>query len=179
MVTLTVLATALTALFVTGSNAQVDQQRRFEAQTRARVALDVLRRDLHYACRVDVNPVLGSIGASITLWFTDSAAHTPDPLGACVHSAGNSAYDVKVSWCTSGSGTRWALYRATGATCSSVGSTRYADYLTSGTVFAYVAPTSTARGRLHVDLPVNPYTGRATDAYTLSDDIALLDTQRL
>ena len=39
----------MTTLFVSASNAQVDQTNRFEAQQEARLALDSLRREIHCA----------------------------------------------------------------------------------------------------------------------------------
>ncbi|MDX6543114.1 MAG: hypothetical protein QOK32_717, partial [Gaiellaceae bacterium] len=44
-----VVMSALTALFVQSSNAQIDMNARFNAQSHARVALDRMRKDLHCA----------------------------------------------------------------------------------------------------------------------------------
>ena len=179
MVLLGTITTALTTLFVSGSNAQIDQQHRFEAQETARVALDKLRKDAHYTCRLTVNSVTAPIGASTTLWFTDQTERgLQDPVGTCVHTAANSSYDITVTWCTSGSGARWALYRKIGASCSTSGAVKWADYLTSGNPFAYVAASPSSLARLHIDLPVNTNPTRSTQRYELSDDIALLDTVR-
>jgi len=170
---------ALTTVFVSGSNAQVDQQSRFQAQETARVALDQLRQDAHYACRLAVNSVTAPIGASITFWFTDQTNRGPyDPVGTCVHTAPNASYDIKATWCTSGSTTRWGLYRNTGTSCGAAAGVKWADFLTSGAVFSYVAASSNLLGRLHVDFPVNTTPTKPTRGYRLSDDIALLNTVR-
>ena len=49
---LAIVIGALTQLFVSGTNAQVDLTRRFEAQQDARLALDALRREIHCASGV-------------------------------------------------------------------------------------------------------------------------------
>src|SRR5918999_776283 len=92
---LTVL-TALTALFASGAKAELDANRRFEAQQEARLAVDRMRREIHCASAVALD--------------------------------------------------RYRLRRA---------GTRIADYVTASYVFSYVAPSTSTRGRLTVDLPVN------------------------
>jgi prepilin-type N-terminal cleavage/methylation domain-containing protein len=180
MVILGVVIGGITRVFVSGSNAHADERHRFEAQETAAVALDRLRRDAHYACRLDVNAAIAPIGSSITFWFEDQTPRgVYDPVGTCGHTAANSSYDIKTTWCTSGSGTRWALYKQTGATCSASTGQQWADYLTSGTAFSYSAASSSARARLHVDLPVNwRVTAQQNESYQLSDDLALLNTTR-
>src|SRR5262245_11828685 len=101
VVILSVVVGALTTLFVSGSNAQADTQRRSEVKQAAAVALDRLRRDAHYACRLDFNAVSPPIGSSVTFWFEDQVSRGAyDPVGTCVHTAANSSYDIKVTWCT-------------------------------------------------------------------------------
>ena len=41
------IVTALTALFVTGAKAELDANRRFQAQQSARIAVDRMRREIH------------------------------------------------------------------------------------------------------------------------------------
>jgi Tfp pilus assembly protein PilW len=196
LVTIAVLGLVIggiTTVFVSGSHSQATEQHRFEAQETARVALDKLRRDVHYACRADVPATPGAArtfsGSAVTLWFADQTSRgVYDPVGTCVHTAANSAYDIKVTWCTAASGTRWALYRQSGATCSAGGGEMWADYLTSGTAFTcYVGQNSSTcssatpgvRARLHVDLPVNTRpTAQQNEGYQLSDDLALLNATR-
>jgi hypothetical protein len=120
------------------------------------------------------------IGSSVTLWFEDQVSRGAyDPVGTCVHTAPNSAYDIKVTWCTSGGGARWALYRQAGATCVASAGQKWADYLTAGTAFSYAPAGPGARARLHVELPVNTRAAaQQAGTFRLSDDIALLNTTR-
>jgi hypothetical protein len=53
-----------------------------------------------------------------------------------------------------------------------------ADYLTSGTIFTYSAPSTTALGRLTVNMPVNVYPNEAWKSWRLNADIVLRNTQR-
>jgi prepilin-type N-terminal cleavage/methylation domain-containing protein len=157
MVILLAILGALTTIYVQGSRAELDLNKRFRAQIDAGVALDRLRRDVH--CADDLTPT--GAAASITL-----------TLPAQCTGAGT------ISWCTVGSGTRYALYRASGSTCDATAKL-YADYLTSGTVFDYTAPVAgTSLGKLHVDLPVNVDPTRSVDRYELIDDIVLRNTSR-
>jgi prepilin-type N-terminal cleavage/methylation domain-containing protein len=160
----------LTTVFVSGSNAQVNEQHRFNAQEEAGVALDKLRADAHYACQVSLNAVGAPLGSSVTLWF-------PDQSGTCLHSSPSA--DVEVTWCTSGSGIRWGLYRQAGSSCGASTGEQWADYLTSGAAFAVSPADSSALARLHVDLPVNTRPdAQQREGYQLSDDIALRNTTR-
>ncbi len=153
----TILA-ALTTVFVQGSNAELALNRRFQAQLNATVALDRLRRDVH--CASSITPVGASSSITLTL-----------PSG-CSSGSGS------VSWCTVGSGSRYALYREAGATCSASGKP-YADYLTAAAVFTYSEPVAaTSLAKLHVDLPVNIEPSKPTDAYELVDDIVLRNSLR-
>ena len=79
--------TALMALFVQGTNAEVDMNNRFQSQQEARLGLDRLKRDVHCASALNQATATSSF---VTLT-------TP-----CV--SGGS-----VSWCTAGSGTRYGL----------------------------------------------------------------------
>ena len=49
LVILTIVLGGLTALFVSATRAEVDMQKRFEAQQEARLAMDALRREVHCA----------------------------------------------------------------------------------------------------------------------------------
>jgi hypothetical protein len=57
-------------------------------------------------------------------------------------------------------------------------STTIADYLTSGNVFSYVAPSTSALGKLHLDMPVNVNVAEAWKTWRLRTDIVLRNTQR-
>ena len=152
----TVLA-AITSVFVAASRAEVDMNQRFRAQQEARLALDKLRREVHFACKL----ALGSSPPSVTLSLR----------GDCVTGAGTA------TWCTVGSGTRWALWRYAGAACSGSG-IKSADYLTRGDIFSYTAASPASRAKLHVELPVDVDTTDSKRAYALRDDLVLRNTDR-
>lgn len=153
---------ALTQLFVSASTAQVDMTRRFEAQQDMRLALDKLRREIHCANNVTGSPPTSSIVIS---------------LGSYCPTNGTGA-DVDVTWCTTGSGSRFALWRYNGAACSGIGR-KEADHLTIDEVFtAYAPPASGALGKLSVLLPVDVDPTDAKQSYVLKDDIALRNTLR-
>jgi prepilin-type N-terminal cleavage/methylation domain-containing protein len=153
---------ALTQLFVSASTAQVDMTRRFEAQQEMRLALDKLRREIHCANEVTGSPATSSIVIA---------------LGSYCPTNGTGA-DVDVTWCTKGSGQRFALWRYNGTACSGTGR-KEADYLTIDKVFtAYAPPASGGLGKLSVLLPVDVDPSDAKQSYVLKDDIALRNTLR-
>jgi type II secretory pathway pseudopilin PulG len=149
----TVMA-GITTIFVSGSKAEGDVNRRFQAQQDTRLALDRIRRDLH--CSSDTNPYAQN---AITLKST---------------SCGD------VSWCTAsvaGPITRYALYRQTGTTCSAATGTRVADYLTTGNVFTSFTHTTGKLAALTVDFPVS-LKGTRIGRYELKDTIYLRNSTR-
>lgn len=163
---------ALTSLFVSGTNAQLDQNRRFEAQIAATVALDRLRKDVHCASTIDP-----ATSTAITLSL---------PSG-CPGGGGS------VQWCTQAfSGSRYRLYRTTGSTacdssCLPVTLTetaadrcaRYADYITVENAFTYYVPVqSTSLAKLDVNLTINLVPAKTVYAYPLSDQIVLRNSLR-
>jgi prepilin-type N-terminal cleavage/methylation domain-containing protein len=153
---------ALTQLFVSASTAQVDMTKRFEAQQEMRLALDKLRREIHCANKVTGSPATSSIVIS---------------LGSYCPTNGTGA-DLDVTWCTTGSGQRFALWRYNGTACSGTGR-KEADYLTIDKVFtAYAPPASGGLGKLSVLLPVDVDPSDAKQSYVLKDDIALRNTLR-
>lgn len=147
---------AVTVLFVSASTAEIDLQQRFEAQQSARLALDKLRRETHCASAASV-----ATASSVTLTL---ATYCPTGSGS-------------VTWCTVGSGTRYALRRKVGATCDAAG-VKWADYLTTGNVFSYTAQSTTSLAKLHVDFPVNVKPSNSVRAYRLVDDIVLRNSTR-
>jgi prepilin-type N-terminal cleavage/methylation domain-containing protein len=147
---------SLTTLFVHASNAELDLNNRFQAQQNARLALDKLRREGHCASQASV-----ASSSSVTLTL---GSYCPTGNGS-------------VTWCTVGSGTRYALYRKTGGTCNATG-VRWADYLTTGAVFAYTAQSTTSLAKLRVDFPINVKPKKSVDSYELVDEIALRNSLR-
>jgi hypothetical protein len=140
----------------------LDMTRRFAAQQDMRLALDKLRREIHCANNVAGAPPTSSIVIS---------------LGSYCPSNGTGA-DVEVTWCTKGSGGRFALWRYNGTACSGTGR-KEADYLTIDQIFtAYAPPASGGLGKLSVLLPVDVDASDAKQRYVLKDDIALRNTLR-
>ena len=158
MVIMTVVFAGITTVFVAGSKAQSDQERRFQAQVTTRLALDKIRRDIH--CASDVTP------------FATTAVTLKVPSGC----------GGDVSWCTaavSGYTSRYRLYRQAGATCDSTG-VMVADYLTSGDVFPAFAHATgcLCLASLQVDFNVS-VTGTSVGAYDLTDTIFLRNSTRI
>ena len=149
---------AIATLFTSGSNAEVDLNLRFSSQTEARLALDTFRREVHNAC-----------SATVTGGGTTVALSTLDSSYACTTSSS--------TWCTSGSGSRYALYRQTGATCSAAGSQK-ADYVTTSTIFSVATPVTNVLPRVAIDLTVNMKPSIARLSYRIQDQIALRNGAR-
>lgn len=153
-----ITVTALSYAMIAAHKTEEDMNRRFGSQINARIALDQLRREIHCASAVPT-----ATAASITI-----------TLGSRCPTAGAG---TTVSWCTSGSGTRYALYRLVGATCNATGR-KTVDYLTSGTVFAFVTQSTTSLAVLSVTLPVNTKPASGLPDYNLADDIVLRNSAR-
>jgi hypothetical protein len=156
---LVIVMTALSYALIAATKAEEEMNRRFASQINARIALDQLRREIH--CASAVTPT----GASSSITIT---------LGSRCPSAGAG---TTVSWCTSGSGTRYALYRLVGATCGTSG-TKTVDYLTTGIVFTFTPQSVTSLAILSVTLPVNTRPASGLPDYRLSDDIVLRNSER-
>lgn len=156
-----IVVAGLVTLFTSGMNAEAELNRRFQAQTTARTALDGFRKEVHNACSATV-----SGGTTVTLKVPDGT----NPLFdyPCTVTAS--------TWCTVGSGTRFALYRATGGTCSSSGIQR-ADFLTSGAIFSTISSVGRLP-RIGVDMTVNVRPDDPRVAYRLDDQIALRNVRR-
>jgi prepilin-type N-terminal cleavage/methylation domain-containing protein len=151
-------------LFVSASHAEADMNNRFQAQQNARLALDMMRREIHCA-----KAISGTVpGSSITV-----------TLGSyCPTTTAGATTDLQFTWCTTGSSGRFALWRYSGGACSGTGNKR-ADYLTTGTVFTtYTAPAGGNLGTLSIDLPVDLTPTDTRQRYELKDDIVLRNTPR-
>jgi prepilin-type N-terminal cleavage/methylation domain-containing protein len=153
-----VVLSGLTSIFVSGSKAELDMNKRFQAQSAGRLALDKIRRELHCASTAT------STGSSVTLTM---------PTGC------KTASNTTVTWCTSqvGSSTsRYALYRYQGSgTCT--GGVQWADYLIQASVFTFTQQSSSSLAKVHVELPINLAPGKKRN-YTLQDDIYLRNSSR-
>jgi prepilin-type N-terminal cleavage/methylation domain-containing protein len=165
MIIMSVVLTGLTTLFVQGSNAELDMNRRFEAQQDSRVALDKIRREIHCADLATTTPPSGP-APTITL-------HQPGQCPAAV-----SAAPTDITWCSVLFSTgRYRLYRKVGASCDATG-VRWADYLTSANLFEAQVASSTSLAKVKVSFPVDVKAGDATPAYRLCDHIVLRNTLR-
>ena len=158
MVIMGVVLGGLTTIFTSGSKAELDMNKRFQAQSDGRVALDKIRRELHCASTAT------STGSTVTLTM---------PTGC------KTASNTTVTWCTSQVGTsttRYALYRYQGSgTCT--GGVQWADYITQASVFTFTQQSSSSLAMVHVYLPINLTPGKKRN-YTLQDDIYLRNSTR-
>jgi len=153
----------LTQLFVAANNTTADVTSRFQAQQQGRLALDGLRRELH--CASAISPTTGFPVTSITITLGSYCPSAPSGGGS-------------VTWCTAGSGMRYALSRYVGTACSGTGAQK-ADYLTTNLVFkALTLQGGGLKARLSIDLPVDTNLSRAGGLYDLKDDIVLRNTSR-
>ena len=170
-----IVLSGLTATFVSASRAELDMNRRFQAQEQARLALDQLRRELH--CSSAVTDVTGAALSSTSTYSAIKIA-----LGSYCETTTPSGF---VTWCTLGSGP-WSLYRIDHAvtTCATgTGARKAAAYLTTQQPFSKPLPQSGVGVQLptlHVALSVNVKgTTASTGTSTLVDDIALRNASRV
>src|SRR5207244_856145 len=73
MVILSIVLSALTNIFVTGSHAELDMNKRFQAQQSARLALDRIRTDIHCAASVTIGTI-SSLGDQVQISEPNCAA---------------------------------------------------------------------------------------------------------
>ena len=163
LVSVSILAAVMTSvsvLLVSATKSEVDMNKRFQAQTQARLGLDRLRREVH--CAISVSPAGAS--SSVTLTIPSS----------CPTSGGFTA----ITWCTVANGTnRWDLWRYTGSSCSGTGK-KWADHLTQASIFNYTAQSTVKLATLNVVLPVNVRPTEPSFLYRLEDDIVLRNSTR-
>jgi prepilin-type N-terminal cleavage/methylation domain-containing protein len=152
-VILGVILGAVTTLFVRASIAEVDMNRRFQAQQEARLAVDRMRREIH--CASLVEPAGASSSITVTL-----PAGCPTVGGA----PSTVVYDTLLV-----STGRYELRRA---------GLRVADYISASTVFNYTAQSTSGLGKLNVNLPVNLTPTDASKEWRLDADIVLRNTTR-
>lgn len=149
----TVLA-GLTTAFVGGSKAEVEGNRRVQAQIQAAAAFDRLRRDVHCASSATIS------GADMTLSGCGS--------GSVTWSAAAS------SSCTATGYTLYALSRTSNSFTK-----QYADCLTSASIFSYVAPVAgTSLAKVHAVITANVNPAKAVDTFVLQDDIFMRNSVR-
>jgi prepilin-type N-terminal cleavage/methylation domain-containing protein len=158
---LTVMVT-LTTLMVSATKSEVDLTQRVQAQQEARLALEAMRRDVHCASSW-TGATVGTPSNFVTFTL---------PSG-CPSAVGGTQF----TWCTNGSGSRWALLRVPGTTCNPAAGRKEADYLTNQNAF-----TLTQGGgkldRLCVNFPVDLDPADARQAYHLKDELVLRNSSR-
>jgi prepilin-type N-terminal cleavage/methylation domain-containing protein len=148
-----VVLTGLTALFLQATKAELDMNRRFQAQQSARLAVDKMRREIH--CATAITPVGASAAITVTV-----PAQCPTAGGTLT----NVVYDTQLV-----AGGRYRLRRA-GVTI--------ADYVRVGVVFTYTAPSTASLGKLHLDLPINIQPPGSGSNWELKADMVLRNTTR-
>jgi Tfp pilus assembly protein PilW len=152
-----VVLSGLTTIFVSGSKAELGLNKRFQAQSATRLALDKMRKEIHCASGAT------STGSTVTLTM---------PSGC------KTASNTTVTWCTSqvGTGARYRLYRYQGAASCTAG-VQWADYLTQASLFTFTQQSSSSLAKVSVQLPVS-LNGSTKGKYFLKDDIYLRNTTR-
>jgi prepilin-type N-terminal cleavage/methylation domain-containing protein len=166
MVILSIVLAALTNIFVTGSHAELDMNKRFQAQQNARLALDRIRTDIHCAASVTIGTI-AVLGDTVQISEPNCAA--------------SNGGQTTVTWCVlqkpSYSPTRYTLYRENGTTCDATNGLFIADFLkTNSNIFSYSAAPTGQLQRITVDFPVEVASTGGT--YDLNDKIVLRNSTR-
>jgi type II secretory pathway pseudopilin PulG len=158
-----IIVTALTQLFASGAKAELDMNRRFQAQQEARLALDRMRRELHCADSITQGTDTDGDGnvASVTVTLPSQC---PSAKGQYI----SVVYDTSQV-----STNRYKVRRTQSGVTIPI-----ADYITHDDPFKYTAPSTSSRGLLHVDFPVNVYPNEGWKQWRLVDDIVLRNTLR-
>jgi type II secretory pathway pseudopilin PulG len=152
--TLGAVLAGLTLVFMRAYNAEMEMNRRFQAQQDARVAVDRMRREIH--CASAVTPTGTSTSITITL------------PSQCPTSGGSLTTVVYDTFLVSSG--RWQLRRA---------GVRIADYVTAASVFEYFPPEVGKLGRVQVQLPINLTPTQTSKEWRLVADMVLRNTTRL
>ena len=157
----TTVVTALVALFTSGAKAELDMNRRFEAQQNARLALDRMRRELHCA-----NGITATAGVAVSSIVVSLPSQCPSSGGAGI----SVVYDTSLV-----SAGRYRVRRTVSGTTVVI-----ADYITtaSGNAFTYTPASAASRAILHVDFQVNINPNEGWKTWRLADDIVLRNTLR-
>jgi prepilin-type N-terminal cleavage/methylation domain-containing protein len=166
LVVMSILGTViagLTTVFVSGSRAELDLNRRFQAQQQARLAVDKIKLDLHCASAAEVDATYGYLKIAED---NCSATH----VTYCAVTSPNMS-------------SRYALYRTTNITtsrCSSTDTSRkmVADYLTKNTgLWSFSAPDGLLE-MISIDFPVSVNPTATRDVYELKDTLVARNSVR-
>ncbi len=151
---LSVIVGALVTLFIRATTAELDMNRRFQAQGTARIAIDRMRREIH--CASQISPTGTSASITVTL-----PAQCPTAAGVQT----SVIYDVIAV-----ASQRFQLRRD---------SVKIADYVTAQNAFTYTAPVAgSTLGKLRVSLPINTEPQNGLKEWRLVADIVLRNTTR-
>lgn len=156
------VVSALVQLSTSGTKAENDLNKRFQAQEEARLGLDTFRREVHNACAATIS----GGGTQVTLMSNNTNVRGSFPCTV-----------VGSNWCTSGSGTRFGLYRQAGNGACGSGDLR-ANYLIAGPIFALSAASVGQLPKVQIDMTVNREPSVARLRYRLHDAIALRNARR-
>ena len=160
-----IVIAGLTTVFVSGSKAELDMNRRFQAQQGARLALDKIRGDLHCAAAAQ--------------------AQTVNTYPSIKVSAANCS-TTTITWCvvpSSAMTSRYAVYRttSTASICQATDTNRVlvADYLTTNSgVFTTATVPQNALELVQVDFKISANPTVTRDVYELKDMIAARNSTR-
>ena len=158
----------LTILMVSATKSEVDLTQRVQAQQQGRLALEMVRHQIHRAC-VAVHTDLAS-GTVVLPTVARSNVRLTLPNPDC-------ATTTTVTWCTSGSGSRWALRRIAGTPTTCALGRLEADYITTSDVFQLVL-TSGRLAALNVNFPIDLDPLTAGRTYRLEDSLVLRNSTR-
>lgn len=161
---LSVVIGALTTLFVSASNGELDMNRRFQAQQSARLAIDKLRREVH--CATSASPSGSSSSVTLTIPAQCPTAHGFTSITWCVIAPPG-------AWAG-----RYALYRSTAATCTTSTGVKWADYLTTQPIFNYTVQSSQSLASLGASLVVDVRRDSSQGTFKLNDDMVLRNSSR-
>jgi prepilin-type N-terminal cleavage/methylation domain-containing protein len=182
----------ITAVFISGSRAQIDVNDRFQAQETARLGLAAIRQDVSSACAAYVKPATTPANSQLTLSIPITNVATnpdtpPDPASQC--GTANVTNLTKVFWCVVTSPTnsaKYALYRSSTSCTTSSTSKLVADNLVntlSGFAGFFVSGASTTVAippgqtqTVDVDVPVSLKVGTFGKPYDLKERLALSNT---
>jgi prepilin-type N-terminal cleavage/methylation domain-containing protein len=155
MIVMSFVMAGLVNVLVSGSRAESDATARMTGQQNVRDSTD--RLDFEARCASSASLISSGAGVALTL------------PASCSHATGT------VSWCVESG----ALMRFTSAGCPTSGGQVFVRDVTTATPFSVVTgPTGSGQlPQLAITLTVNT-TGRASDAFTLTDAIALRNGTR-
>jgi prepilin-type N-terminal cleavage/methylation domain-containing protein len=171
---LLIVMVSLTTLMVSATKSEVDLTQRVQAQQNARLALERMRHEIHRACKVEhMNLAAGTVDTSSGA--KTNVRLTPPVSSACPLITNPS---TAVTWCMSGSGSRWVVRRVVGTPSVCIGGRAEADYITSSTPFTLPTPPSGSLVKLNVNFPVDIDPADGKRAYRLEDSLVLRNSTR-